>query len=95
MRIRPLKSVTGDYGSLRRGRIAEVEDHLAERLIRKGLAVPYVTEAAGTATENPRQSGRDIPAGGQTGKAKQSASLQADPAPEKRRSRKRGAAAGS
>lgn len=68
MKINPLRGMMGDYGSLKRGVVADVPDNVAEQLIKRGVAVP--AEAAGTAAAHPPAG----PTGGRTGKGKPSSS---------------------
>jgi hypothetical protein len=73
MKIKALRSLTGDYGQLRRGAVTDIPDHRAQQLIKRGLVVPVqgvAREVAGK-PESPTES---RPAGGQTGKAKPSSS---------------------
>lgn len=78
MWIKPLRSMVGSYGKVRRGVPANVEKHLADRLIAKGLAVPHAGAAAkpegGEGRENPPKATHR---GGKTGKAKLSRSSRA------------------
>lgn len=68
MRIKPLRSMYGSYGSIRRNVPANVPDHIAQQLVKRGVAVPVKgEEAAKSASARPST-------GGQTGKAKQSSS---------------------
>ncbi|WP_320176633.1 hypothetical protein [Roseovarius pacificus] len=77
MQIKPLRSMVGSYGRLRRNRPASIDDHIAEKLISKGLAVPYHEgEAAGMAPVNPTGSA-NARTGGKTGVEKPSSSSQA------------------
>lgn len=69
MKINPLRGMTGDYGSLKRGVVADIPDNVAEQLIKRGVAVP-VAEAAGTAVTHPPAA----PTGGRAGKGKPSSS---------------------
>lgn len=94
MFIKPLRSMVGDFGSLKRNQPKEVPDHIGQRLVDRGRAVLYTppgAEAGKTPSENPQGS----PAGGPDGPAKQSSSSPAGRAPRKSRSKKQGAAPGS
>jgi hypothetical protein len=74
MKIKALRTITGEYGTVRRGAVAELADGVAERLVKRGLAtalgnkVKAKKEAAETASGNPSKS----QAGGQNGKDKTS-----------------------
>lgn len=74
MRIKPLRSMVGDYGKLPRGVIVDVPDHYAQQLIKRGTAVP-VQGAAGTAPTRP------LGTGGPTGAGTTSSSSVAGRAP--------------
>lgn len=84
MQIKPLRSMMGDYGSLKRGRIAEVPDHIAQQLVKRGIAVP-VQAGKGAAANAPVRPTRQAPyrRGGQTGEMKPSRSSPADQASAK------------
>lgn len=78
MWIKPLRSMVGDYGRLRRNKPANIDKHLADKLIEKGLAVPSKAPAKGKSDgakgggqkpANPSKAAQD---GGKTGKAKPS-----------------------
>jgi len=74
MKIKALRTLTGDYGTVRRGAVAELADGVAERLAKRGLVKPVSKAtkakqgAAGTASANPSKA----QVGGQTGKGRQS-----------------------
>jgi hypothetical protein len=40
MKLRSLRPLEGNYGSVRRNQVFDATDHVARRLINKGLAVP-------------------------------------------------------
>lgn len=82
MKINPLRGMMGDYGSLKRGVVADVPDNVAEQLIKRGVAVP--AEAAEKAAAHPPAG----PTGGPTGKGKPSSSSPADRASVKSTSAK-------
>ena len=92
MKIKPLRSMVGDYGSLKRNVIATVPDHVAQQLVRRGVAVPVqaseAKEAAGKAATRP--SSREEPSrhGGRTGATKSLSSSPAAPASGKQTSGK-------
>jgi len=78
MQIRALRGAHGVYGTVRRGQIVDVPDHLAQQLVKRGTFVPVQSaEAAKKAATRPSSAGRH---GGRTGKGKPSSSLQADQA---------------
>lgn len=79
MHIKPLRSMVGSYGRLRRNVPANIDDIVARKLIARGLAVP-VEEAAGTAPVDPTGGGQSR-RGGRAGKGKRSSSSAADRAP--------------
>lgn len=83
MWIIPLRSMVGTYGSVRRNRPVEIDDHIAERLIAKGRAVPMSPPVAvrGKTKKKPSPPGKTGQTGGRTGKGKRSPSSAADPAP--------------
>jgi len=89
LKINPLRSMVGDYGSLKRGIVADVPDSVAGQLIKRGVAVP--AEAAGTAATHPPAA----PTGGRTGKGKPSSSSPAAQASAKSTSGKPRAKRGS
>lgn len=89
MQIIALRGLQGDYGSVRRGQVVDVDERKAKQLIGRGLAAPRgasagisneTTEVADTASARPRPgSGLKLfPGGGRTGKAKRSSSSPAD-----------------
>lgn len=86
MQIKPLRSMYGSYGSIRRGVIANIPDHIAQQLVKRGVAVP-VQEVAKNAPAHPR---KQRPSGSQTGGAKQSSSSPADQASKTSPSKKSG-----
>lgn len=80
MQIKPLRSMVGSYGRIRRGVLIDVPDRIARDLIRRGKAVGMGTGAeAGPAAANP-SSGQGGPSGGPAGKATTSSSSPADQA---------------
>lgn len=80
MQIKPLRSMYGNSGNLRKGVIVDLPERTAQQLVKRGLAVPVQgKEGAKTATARP-SSKEKSPTGGQRGKAKQSPSSQADQA---------------
>ena len=86
MHIKPLRSMYGSYGSIRRGMIADVPDHIARQLIKRGVAVPVQgKEAAKLAPQHPSQARQP---GSRTGEAKPSSSSQEDRPSGTRRSKK-------
>ncbi|WGR57703.1 hypothetical protein [Paracoccus versutus] len=88
MKIQALRGMVGSYGALRRGQVADIDDHIAEKLVKAGRAVPVEADAADPipASEPGPVSGADAKdtrrAGGRAGKAKPASSSPADPAPE-------------
>jgi len=73
MQIKPLRSMVGSYGKIRKGIEATVDDHIAQQLVRRGVAVPAQTgEGAKQASARPSKDARH---GGRTGGGKQSSSL--------------------
>lgn len=80
--------MVGSYGTLRRGQIAEIEDHVARKLVEAGRVVPVEGEAddptiasePGPVSEATAKGSRQN--GGRAGKAKPASSLPADPAPQ-------------
>lgn len=86
MQIKPLRSMVGNYGKLRRGVIATLDDHIAQQLVKRGVAVPVqAEEGAEKATARPSKTARN---GGQTGKGKPSSSSPAGQASKASRSTK-------
>lgn len=80
MKIKPLRSMVGSYGSIRKGVVATIPDHIAQQLVKRGVAVPVQgKEAAKSAPARPRAD-QGAPTGGQSGKMKQSSSSPADQA---------------
>lgn len=78
MQIKPLRSMVGAYGKVKKGVIATVPDHIAKQLIKRGVAVPIqAVEGGGKALPRPPKRSRS---GGRTGGAKQSSSSAADQA---------------
>ena len=75
MWIKPLRSMVGTYGQVRRGVPANIDKHLADQLVAKGLAVPHVKKAdddkGGDVKPNPPKA---APRGGKTGAKKPSQS---------------------
>lgn len=88
MKIQALRGMVGSYGALRRGQVADIDDHIAEKLVKAGRAVPVEAAAADPipASEPGPVSGADAKdtrqTGGRAGKAKPASSSPADPAPE-------------
>lgn len=75
MKVKPLRSMIGSYGRIRRGSVVEIPDHIAQQLVKRGVAVPAKgKEGAGKASARPSKP----PAGGPNGRAKQSSSSQED-----------------
>lgn len=87
MYIKPLRSMHGSYGTIRRGVPVDLDDHIALELIRRGRAIPAVLakEAAKSAPQHPSQARRP---GSRTGAAKRSSSSQEDRPSRTRRSKK-------
>jgi len=87
MYIKPLRSMHGSYGTIRRGVLVDIDDHIALALIRRGRAIPadLAKEAAKLAPEHPSQERRP---GSRTGAAKRSSSSQEDRPSRTRRSKK-------
>ncbi len=75
MKIQALRGMVGSYGTLRRGQIADIEDHVAVKLVKAGRAIPMDGDAAdptvasepGTVSE---ADGKGSRRGGRAGKAK-------------------------
>jgi hypothetical protein len=83
MQIKPLRSMVGSYGSIRKGVIATVPDHIAQQLVKRGVAVPVQAgKDAGAAKSAPTRPSKASQNGGRTGAAKRSSSSPADPAQE-------------
>ena len=83
MKIKPLRGMVGEYGQLHRNRVANVPDHIAQQLVKRGVAIPVQSAAsnkggaAKKASANPPKASRT---GGQTGETKRSPSSPAGPA---------------
>lgn len=89
MQIKPLRSMYGSYGHLRRNVVAQVPDHIAQQLVKRGVAVPVQgKEAAKSAPARPQPAKGQR--GGQTGAAKPSSSSPAAPASKTSPSKKSG-----
>lgn len=92
MQIKPLRSMVGSYGSIRRGVVANIPDHIAQQLVKRGVAVPVQgekeKEAARSAPARPSSAEKASPNGGPTGKGKRSSSSAGDRASKANRSRK-------
>lgn len=74
MQIKALRSAHGSYGTVRRGEIVDVPDHLGQQLVKRGTFVPVQAkskEAARKASGRPSKGSRT---GGPTGAAKRSSS---------------------
>lgn len=96
MQIKPLRSMVGSYGSIRKGVVATIPDHIAQQLVKRGVAVPVQgKEAAKSASARPRSDTDQPPAGGRAGAAKQSSSSPGDQASKTSPSTKSKGAAGS
>lgn len=92
MKIKPLRSMVGTYGRIRRGNEVEIPDHIAQQLVKRGVAVPVQGKGgAGKASARPSRP----PAGGRTGGVKRSSSSQEDQARETSQSKPRAAKPGS
>ena len=83
MKVRALRSMVGEYGALRRGEIAEIEDHIAEKLLKLGRVelvgpppAPVSEPVSGAGDQKTKK------AGGRTGRAKPVSSLPAVQAPD-------------
>lgn len=74
MKIRALRPLVGEYGVLRRDQSAEIADHIAQKLIKAGLAVPSDPPMSSEKAPVSEGTTEVRPRGGRTGKAK-SASL--------------------
>lgn len=78
MKIKPLRSMVGDYGSLKRHVVATIPDHVAQQLVKRGVAVPVQAsegkEAAGKAAARPSSAVEASRHGGRTGETKPSSS---------------------
>lgn len=88
MRIQALRGMVGSYGTLRRGQVAEIDDHIARKLIKAGrvIAVDEAPADPSPAPEQDQASGAkkktDRQSGGRAGAAKPASSSPADQAPE-------------
>lgn len=87
MYIKPLRSMHGSYGTIRRGVLVDLDDHIALELIRRGRAIPadLAKEDAKSAPQHPSQVRQP---GSRTGAAKRSSSSQEDRPSGTRRSKK-------
>lgn len=87
MKIQALRGMVGSYGALRRGQVADIEDHIAEKLVKAGRAVIVDGSAADPipASGTGPVSGADAKGvrrtGGRAGRTKPASSSPADPAP--------------
>jgi hypothetical protein len=88
MRVQVLRSFSGDAGIVRRGALLDLTDYRAGLLLRRGLVseVKAQVPAEGARGLGPTRTSRR---GGRTGAETSPPSSPADPAPRKRRSRKR------
>ena len=82
MMIKPLRSMIGSYGKLKRNVPKEVSDRIAQDLIRRGKAVPFAPEEASPGGAQNPLSDPAAPTGGQTGVVPASSSSPEDQVPE-------------
>jgi hypothetical protein len=96
MLVKPLRSMVGDYGHIKRDVPVELDDITAKRLIDAGRVVPLDGKipAAASRPQSSTQKGAPLNppeprrTGGQTGAGKSSSVSEAGQAPQKRRSKK-------
>lgn len=91
MKIRALRTLSGEYGLVRRGQVFEAGDNKAKQLIHRGLAAPVEVGGAkkGAAEKAPERPSKERRSGGQTGEERQRSSSQEARQPQTRGSKKR------
>lgn len=89
MKVRAIRTISGEYGLARRGQVVEIADAKAKQLIARGLVAPVeVASRKEDAKKAPERPSKARQSGGETGEAKQSSSSPAAPPRKKSASKK-------